>query len=150
VTSDDGVRLYVDGQNVLGKWIQQGPTKYTVIPQLRARAYPPAEGQGAHHVVLEYFEATGGAVAKFDYEKKTSEPAPPVEPFNAEYFDNSTLTGQPVPTRSDDVLDFDWGDSAPDSVVRIDRFSACWTRTKTHEAGAYRIYVTGDDGIRAG
>ena len=30
VTGDDGVRLYIDGQKVLDKWIPQGATTYTV------------------------------------------------------------------------------------------------------------------------
>ena len=36
VTGDDGVRLYVDGQKVLDKWIVQGATTYTVTRQLTA------------------------------------------------------------------------------------------------------------------
>ena len=51
-------------------------------------------------------------------------------------------------TRTDDAIDFDWGDGAPDFGVPVDRFSARWTRTKTYAAGTYRFSVTGDDGIR--
>ena len=111
--------------------------------------HPPAT-QGTHQIVLEYFEANGGAVAKFAYSKTSEppEPPPPVEPFAAEYFDNSTLNGGPVLTRTDDAIDFDWGEGAPSSVVASDRFSARWTRTKSYEAGTYRLTVTGDDGIR--
>ena len=141
VTGDDGVRLYVDGHKVLDKWILQGPTTYTVTLQLT---------QGTHQIVLEYFEANGGAVAKFAYEKTTESPEqpPPVEPFAAEYFDNSTLTGEPVLTRTDDAIDFDWGSGSPSSLVPSNQFSARWTRTKTYTAGTYRFHVTGDDGIR--
>ena len=138
VTGDDGVRLYVDGKKVLDKWILQGPTTYTVARQL---------AQGTHQIMLEYFEAQGGAVAKLAYER-TSEPAPPVEPFAAEYFDNSTLTGAPVLNRTDDAIDFDWGEGSPNSAVPSNLFSARWTRTKSYEAGNYRFTVTGDDGIR--
>jgi hypothetical protein len=141
VTGDDGVRLYVDGQRVLDKWIFQGATTYTVTRQLT---------QGAHQIVLEYFEAGGAAVAKLAYEK-TSEPPeqpPPPEPFSAEYFDNTTLTGAPVLTRADNAIDFDWGPDSPDPAVPSNQFSARWTRTKTYTAGTYRLSVTGDDGIR--
>jgi len=138
VTSDDGVRLYVDGQRVLDKWFLQGRTTYTVTRQLT---------QGAHQVVLEYFEAGGDAVAKLQYER-TAEPPPPVEPFTAEYFNNMELSGDPVLTRTDDAIDFDWGEGAPSFVLPFNFFSARWTRTKSYAAGTYRFSVTGDDGIR--
>jgi glucose/arabinose dehydrogenase len=142
VTGDDGVRLFVDGEKVLDKWIYQGPTTYTVTRQL---------AQGTHQIVLEYFEAGGGAVAKLAYER-TSEPAPPPppppEPFAAEYFANSTLSGDPVLTRTDNAIDFDWGADAPSFVVPFDRFSARWTRTKHYAEGTYRFSATADDGIR--
>ena len=142
VTSDDGFRLYLDGQPVLDKWVPQGATTYTATREL---------SEGSHEVVLEYFEASGDAVARFSYEP-TSEPPPPPppppEPFTAEYFDNSTLSGEPVLTRSDDAIDFDWGESSPGAGVPSDRFSVRWTRRKTYAAGTYRFSVTGDDGIR--
>ena len=75
-------------------------------------------------------------------------PPPPPDPFTAEYFDNSALSGAPVLTRNDDAIDFDWGAGGPGSAVPSDRFSARWTRTKDYEAGTYRFSVTGDDGIR--
>jgi glucose/arabinose dehydrogenase len=142
VTSDDGVRLFVDGQKVIDKWIPQSRTTYSAIRQLT---------QGTHQVVLEYFEANGDAVAKFAYEPTSDPPPPPPpppEPFAAEYFDNSALSGEPVLTRSDDVVDFDWGEGSPNFVVPLNLFSARWTRTKSYAAGIYRFTVTGDDGIR--
>jgi glucose/arabinose dehydrogenase/PKD repeat protein len=138
VTSDDGVRLFVDGQKVLDKWLLQGRTTYTVTRPLT---------QGDHQIVLEYFEAGGDAVAKLDYER-TAEPPPPVEPFAAEYFDNADLSGDPVVTRTDDAIDFDWGEGAPSFALPFNLFSARWTRTKGYAAGTYRFSVTGDDGIR--
>jgi glucose/arabinose dehydrogenase len=143
VTSDDGVRLFVDGQKVLDKWIFQGPTTYTVNVGLT---------QGSHHVVLEYFDASGAAIAKFRYEP-TSEPAPPLSPptdsYAAEYFDNRDLTGTPVLTRNDDTVDFDWGAGGPGGGVPTDNFSARWTRALDVAApSSYRFTVTADDGFR--
>ncbi|MEO5666245.1 MAG: PA14 domain-containing protein, partial [Nocardioides sp.] len=142
VTSDDGVRLFVDGQPVIDKWVLQGATTHTATCQL---------SQGSHQVVLEYFEANGDAVARFSYEPTSGPPPPPPpppEPFVAEYFDNSTLSGGPVLTRSDDTIDFDWSDGSPAPTVPSNQFSARWTRTKSYAAGTYRFSVTGDDGIR--
>jgi glucose/arabinose dehydrogenase len=142
VTGDDGVRLFIDGQKVLDKWIFESRTTYTVTRQLT---------QGTHQIVLEYFDASGDAVAKLDYERTSDPPPPPPpppDPFAAEYFDNGELSGDPVLTRTDDAIDFDWGEGAPSFVLPFDRFSARWTRTKTYAAGTYRFSVTGDDGIR--
>ena len=139
VTTDDGFRLYVDGERALDKWIPQARTTYDVTRHL---------AEGTHEIVLEYFEASGDAVAKLGYEKTSDPPPPPPEPFAAEYFDNSALSGDPVLARTDEVVDFDWGEGTPSAVVSSDRFSARWTRSKTYEAGTYRFTATGDDGIR--
>jgi hypothetical protein len=143
VTSDDGVRLFVDGQKVLDKWVFQSQTTYTVNVGLT---------QGSHQVVLEYFDAGGDAVAKFRYEP-TSEPAPPLtppgDPYAAEYFDNRDLAGTPVLTRHDDKVDFDWGAGGPGGGVPTDNFSARWTKAlNVAEPGSYKFTVTADDGFR--
>ena len=55
VTADDGVRLYVDGERVIDKWIDQAQTTY--------RATVPLDG-GPHNIVMEYYEQGAGAVAR--------------------------------------------------------------------------------------
>jgi glucose/arabinose dehydrogenase len=139
-TSDDGVRLYIDGTLVLDKWVLQGPTTYTVARQLT---------EGTHQIVLEYFENGGGAVAKLSYAQSDQPPPPPPDPYVGEYFANPDLQGAPVVTRDDPAIDFDWGfSSSPDPVVPPDGFSARWTKTMTFDGGDYRFTATGDDGIR--
>lgn len=67
VTADDGVRLYVDGQLILDKWIDQASTTYNVIKSLTA---------GTHSLRIDYFENGGGAVMKFNYSlSQTQTPA---------------------------------------------------------------------------
>jgi glucose/arabinose dehydrogenase len=139
VTADDGVRLFVDGDKVLDKWFGQSRTTYTVTRELAA---------GDHELKLEYFEGSGDAVAKLAYERTSEPPPPPAGAFAAEYFDNSSLSGDPVLTRADEGIDFDWGGDAPSFVLPVNLFSARWTRTKNYDAGMYRFTVTGDDGIR--
>ena len=55
-TSDDGVRIYVDGTLVLDYWIDQGPTLHSTNVQMTA---------GSHQVVVEYYENTNGATMIF-------------------------------------------------------------------------------------
>jgi hypothetical protein len=52
VSNDDGMRLYVDGALKLDKWYDPQVASYTVDVPLTA---------GNHTVVLEYYEALGGA-----------------------------------------------------------------------------------------
>jgi glucose/arabinose dehydrogenase len=138
-TTDDGFRLFVDGDVVLDKWTPHGATTYEATRELSA---------GTHEIKLEYFEAGGDAVAKLSYAKTADPPPPPPEPWAAEYFGNSTLSGLPVLTRSDNAIDFDWGEGSPSVAVPVDKFSARWTRTKHYDAATYRFSVTADDGIR--
>ncbi|MCX5910098.1 MAG: PA14 domain-containing protein, partial [Deltaproteobacteria bacterium] len=57
-TVDDGVRLYIDDQLQLEKWIDQPPTPYTVGPIYLS---------GSHTLRVEYYENSGGAVAKLSW-----------------------------------------------------------------------------------
>jgi len=59
-TSDDGVRLYVDGELILDKWFDHGPALYSVTKALT---------EGSHTIVYEYYENTGGAMAELSYTK---------------------------------------------------------------------------------
>jgi hypothetical protein len=62
VVTDDGFRLYVDGRLILDKWIDQPSTTYTVDIGLVG---------GHHSVVAEYYENTGGAIAKLSWRRLT-------------------------------------------------------------------------------
>lgn len=52
VVADDGVRVFVDGQQIIDGWIPQAPTEYIANKQMTA---------GVHTVVIEYYEEAGGA-----------------------------------------------------------------------------------------
>lgn len=53
-TTDDGVRLYIDGVLVLDHWVDQAPTTYSVVRSLTA---------GSHTIRVDYYENAGGASA---------------------------------------------------------------------------------------
>ena len=146
VTADDGARLYLDGVRVIDKWIDQAaPATY--------RTTLPLDG-GPHKVVVEYYENTGGAVARFGY-AKIAEPAADTG-YRGEYWNTPGATGPPaIPTgpadlqRQDETLDFAWGGGSPGAGIAADRFVARWTKTVTLSAGLYRFTGARDDGIRA-
>ncbi len=68
--------------------------------------------------------------------------------YQAEYFNNLTLTGTPVLTRSETDINNDWGSGGPGSGINVDNFSARWTKTTNFAAGDYTFTVTADDGVR--
>lgn len=73
---------------------------------------------------------------------------PDVVTWEASYWNNVSLQGEPVLTRTEDVIDHDWGRDAPGDDVNADQFSARWTTTVDMPEGRYRFTATVDDGIR--
>jgi uncharacterized repeat protein (TIGR03806 family) len=55
-TTDDGVRLYVNGQKIIDQWVDQSPTDWTGSIALQAGRF--------YDIRMEYYENGGGAVAK--------------------------------------------------------------------------------------
>ncbi len=68
--------------------------------------------------------------------------------WNAEYFNNMTLSGDPVLTREEASIDYDWEQGSPDPVVNSDEFSARWRGIINVSEGIYRFTVRADDGIK--
>jgi hypothetical protein len=99
---------------------------------------------GWHTFRLEYYEGTGEALIQFSVQ---TAPQTFVN-WKGEYFSNMTLSGQPVLTRDDAAISFDWGQGAPASGLPADGFSARWTRTLNFAAGTYRFSLRSDDGVR--
>jgi nitrous oxidase accessory protein NosD len=60
VTTDDGIRVWVDGKLVIDRWHYQGPTNYTADLKLG----------GSHKIRVEHFEINGYAALKVDLAPK--------------------------------------------------------------------------------
>lgn len=136
-TTDDGVRLIVDGNMVIDKWQNQSALTYAATVSLT---------EGSHTIVMEYYENAAGAVAKMSYEKIAD--LPPPQGFAAEYFTNQSLMGTPTVTKNEQAINFDWHGGSPDPQIPIDHFSARWKKTLSFETGTYKFSVTTDDGMR--
>jgi hypothetical protein len=181
VSSDDGVRLWVDGQLVMDEWHDGTLTDYSVNVEM---------SQGKHFLQLEYYENSGGAMARLTWEKvelptvtptmtstptptptptpeptstplPTEEPAPTDTPptsepptstlpdqWQAQYFANPLLSGDPVLAREDAAIQFDWGEGSPGPEVPADGFSARWTGEVWLSGGDYQYSLTVDEGAR--
>lgn len=72
----------------------------------------------------------------------------PVTGWWGEYYNNETLSGDPVLVRDDPVIDFDWQANSPGPGVNADHFSVRWTRNVAMLGGSYDFYLFRDDGVR--
>ncbi|HQR31313.1 MAG TPA: PA14 domain-containing protein [Blastocatellia bacterium] len=144
VTTDDGVRLFIDGQERLNRWSDQPLTTYTVDVQLSA---------GNHKITLEYYERWGSAVMKLNWQPHPCFAVVSEDHWRGEYFNNDSLTGQPAMARDDGEGDlfFDWHGQSPESSCGVlpSGFSARWSRRVPFGAGAYRFDVAAGVGARA-
>jgi LysM repeat protein len=150
--ADDGVRVFIDGIGVINGWRDGGLRTYTADVGLAA---------GNHTVVVEYYERTQVAIVQFWYRqlsgaKPTPTPTPiPGEPPAApttswfgEYYNGEGLSGEPVATRYDPWIGFDWGTGSPMPEVWLDHFSIRWTSKVRLDTANYRFCAMTDDGVR--
>jgi hypothetical protein len=134
-TSDDGIRVWVDGRPIIDQWQTQSASTFSADVDL---------GAGQHAVTVEYFEATGVARVKVDWAFQPSGQGG----WRAEIFYNPWLHGPPTLTRFDERIDFNWGNNPPAPGLPADGFSVRWTRTLSLPGGMYRFTTTTDDGVR--
>ncbi|MBK8988864.1 MAG: SH3 domain-containing protein [Chloroflexi bacterium] len=134
-TMDDGLRLWVNDAQVINSWNDSQAHTITADVYLAA---------GDHQLKVEYYEATGGAIAQLSWGLVGGSTAN----WRGEYFNNKTLFGQPTLVRDDAAINFNWGTGKPADSINGDEFSVRWTRTLPLEAGVYRFTTTTDDGVR--
>ncbi|PYJ97187.1 MAG: hypothetical protein DME23_16795, partial [Verrucomicrobia bacterium] len=147
--TDDGFRLWVNNQIIIDSWIDQPPTEQA--------GAPIALSAGTRYDIrIEYYENGGGAVAKLLWsspsQAKEIVPAgrffPSAAGLEGTYFDNMDLTN-PMLTRNDSTIDFDWGDGSPDPAIGPDTFSVRWVgKIEPLYSETYTFYALTDDGFR--
>lgn len=153
VTADDGVRLWVDSEQLINEWTVQSAQQFDAQVELDGGSVP---------IRLDYFENTGVAFIRLTWQRINFAPtatptAPPTSgsavgaPTNlwrGAYYDNIDLT-QFLFERNDATLNFNWGTGSPaPGRISADRFSVRWTRTLVLDPGRYQFVVTADDGVR--
>ncbi len=157
--TDDGVRVWLDGQLVVNYWNLRSAadSNYTFT----------AEANRRYRVRIEYYEHTGLAVAKLLW-RSAREPAGPIPAshlfptppdtsgpigtgtgLTAAYFTNETLSGLPALTRVDAGLIFDWAGGSPASGIPADSFSVRWSgEIQPRYTETYTLVLRTDDGVR--
>ncbi|MEC4983518.1 MAG: PA14 domain-containing protein [Oscillatoria sp. PMC 1068.18] len=156
-TSDDGVRLWIDGELIVDNWTDHAPTENSGIIELEA-------GE-KYDLRLDYYENKGGAVSNLAWSTPTiakqiipteklfnnvSQPTPPGKGKGlvGEYFDKSNFTNS-VLTRIDETVNFDWDRGSPDNQIAEDTFSVRWSgKVQPRYDENYTFYTNSDDGVR--
>jgi len=113
-TTDDGVRLWVNGQLLVDQWVNQGPTEYSGTIALTA-------GQ-KYNLQMDYFENAGGAVARLQWSgpgiNKAVIPANVLSPVGSPAAPSSLI----ATASSSSQIDLTWLDAASDeSGYEIER-----------------------------
>ena len=94
---------------------------------------------------LYYVDFDGGTIHRISYAPTSSCSA---SDFQAEYFNNTALSGAPALTGCESAIDHSWGTGSPGQGVNPDNFSARWTAGMNFAPGGYTFTATADDGIR--
>jgi len=160
-SSDDGIRLWVDGKQLINNWSD----------------HPEAHDQGDINLVagqkydikLEYYQRTGKATVQLFWNSPgmareiipqsqlyaNSIPSPVPTPIlgngdglAAQYFNDKTL-GNLALSRVDSTVNFDWQNGSPAAGMNSDNFSARWTgQVQAKYSEAYTFTTNSDDGVR--
>lgn len=139
MSTDDGGRLWVNGQLVIDKWLDQQGGYHEVNIDLP---------YGTATVQMEYYENQGGAKALLAYVRQDGSSGSG-GPWSGEYFNNKNLSGPVVLHRNEADINFNWGSGSPaPGTINGDTFSARWTRQLSLTPGRYQFATTTDDGVR--
>lgn len=155
-TSDDGVRLWVNGQQIVNNWTDHGATTNT------STAVTLTAGV-KYDIRMEFYEKGGLAVAKllWSYPGQAQQVIPQTRLFptsgtgtglTGRYYNdagNGTFFTTLALTRIDATVNYDWGSGSPATGVQANNFSARWTgQVQAPVSGVYTFYTTTDDGVR--
>ncbi|HNT06412.1 MAG: PA14 domain protein [Chloroflexi bacterium ADurb.Bin180] len=136
--TDDGVRVWVDGNLIIDHWVNQPATLTEKIANVAT---------GVRSVRVEYYDHIGNAVAMVWWDRLSE--ATTTTAWRAEYYNNPWLVAPPVLIRDESTINNNWGTSAPAPGVGADNFSVRWSGTfGFNTAGTYTFTATVDDGIR--
>ncbi|MBA4854072.1 PA14 domain-containing protein [Emticicia sp. BO119] len=154
ITSDDGVKVWINNQLKVNKWVAQSSVTNTFTIDLTA-------GQKTS-ILIEYYENTGNAMIKLEWAStsQVKEIIPQSQLFGIEpdpivgtgltgsYYNNRDLTSLKL-TRIDKTINFNWGNGSPASSISNDTYSVRWEGfLLPRTTQVYNIMMTGDDGIK--
>jgi GH43 family beta-xylosidase len=144
-TSNQGVRLWVDGRLLVDNWVPHNSEVDTATIILVA-------GQ-KYDLRLDYFEQFGTAEMKLEW----SSPSQPrqVVPQSQLYASPEGLRGEysdafgGSAVRIDPVIDFNWGTGRPHPSVAVDQTKVQWSgQIRADHSEEYTFAMENDEGVR--
>jgi len=145
--ADDGVRLWVNGTQIINDWETHSTREKSGTVQL-------AKGT-SYNIQLEYFEASGNANVALLWSgpSQTKQVIPAAQlvtssyGLNGAYFKDKEMT-QLVASQLDAVVDFSWN-GAPFGGLPEDNFSVRWSgQVIPSHTGTYTFSTVNNDGAR--
>ena len=143
--SDEGVRLWVDGRQVIDAWDAHAARVDTGTIMLVAGK--------RHDIRLEYFDNSGSARIRLEW-FSASQPLEAIPParlyasppgLRAEFSDDAGAKA----SRYDAAVDFDWNAGSPVAGIAADNFRARWTGyVRPDFSEEYTFSTHSDDGVR--
>ena len=151
--SNDGVRLWINGQQIINNWTDHSTTTDT------SGGVVLTAGQQVD-VRMEFYAKTGSAVSRLRWRSpgtssyvaipiaQLSSPAAAAQGLSGAYFNNRSFSGVPALTRNE-AVNFDWGTGTPGTGVNADNFAVRWTgKIVVPTTGSYNFQTESDDGVR--
>lgn len=150
--ADDGIRLWVNNQIVIDKWVDQNIEHSSIPIYLTAGT--------KNEIRVEYYENFGVAnvMLQWSSNSQAKEIVPHAQLYildqlngtglRGEYYNDINLKNLKL-TRTDAKVDFSWQDSSPSPLLENDTFSVLWTGyVAPNFTDTYTFYMASDDGVR--
>jgi glucose/arabinose dehydrogenase len=115
------------------------------IRLLEAAAANPVDIEPGPGGDLYYVDFDGGKIHRISYGSTVTCSA---GTWDAQYFNNTTLSGAPALEQCESSINHDWGSGSPAPGISADGFSVRWSGQFSFPGGSTTFNVTADDGIR--
>ena len=154
VAGSEGVRLWVNGRNLIDRWVNQPPREHSGTIQLEGRQRYPLrleclEGGGDAAIHLRWSPPEGGKVViPAGQLSHMAQKESMRNGLLGSYHRGSNFKGDPV-ERIDRVIDFAWSGTGPMPGFGINYFSIRWEgEVEAPISGPVTFRATTDDGVR--
>lgn len=151
-TTDDGVRVYVDGQLVTNRWTNESFTEDAIQFTVKDRNVTDPNEKDVHWIEVQYLE--NGEQSNLELFIQPLSDVLNTDQWVGYLYPKQDLTGNPIIIGGNgsqnplSTIDFKWGSNQPHSLIPADNFSARFIKKGYFNTGIHQIKTWSDDGIR--